>query len=323
MMPNLVRRFSVCRCFPLSSAFLPSLALGRIIRWCIGLLLFLSLLSGETAQAQDRRTYRSGETWASRFLEDGGDISQITGLKRPLNWREEVEWDDITVTRDLPAMFDWRWKANGLQPIRNQKSCGSCWAFSVTATLEALIRIQTGKLVDLAEQTLVSTCSNSGDCGGGYFSALNYMKMPGLPDESQDPYLARNSSCKSGLRPAEKIVRWAYVGSRERGPSIEQIKTALITKGPLSVTVYANSAMTSYQGGIFNSCANATPNHMVNLEGWNDDGQYWIMRNSWGTSWGQNGYMNIRYTSNSGIKCSQIGEAAAYAVYGDGLPDAP
>src|SRR5690606_16141839 len=117
---------------------------------------------------------------------------------------------------------------------------------------------------------------NAGSCGGGYFRAFNYLKSPGLPGEEQDPYRARNSSCRSGLRPEANIVSWAYVGSRNRGPSIEQIKTALMEYGPLSVTIYANSSLSRYKGGIFNDCRRGSENHMVNIEGWNDnEGGYW------------------------------------------------
>lgn len=284
------------------------------MRWlCLALLIPLS--AGAETQAEPTPTYTQGETWVSRHLAEGGSLRDVTGLVLPKGWKDRVEWDDLSPRRDLPKMFDWRWQAGGLQPIRNQKNCGSCWAFSVVATLEALVKIHTGKVVDLAEQTLVSSCSSAGSCSGGYFRAFDYLRSPGIPDENQDPYRAVNTSCRQGLRPEEKISSWRYVGSRDRAPSTEQIKTAIFEKGPVSVTIYANSTLSSYKGGIFNSCSSGTTNHMVNIEGWNDNEGYWIMRNSWGTDWGENGYMRIKYTSNSGYKCNRIGEDTAYAVY--------
>jgi len=279
--------------------------------------LFLSL----SAMAAERATYVKGETWVSQFLAKGGDIRDVTGLEIPTDWKKQARFDNVIAHRDLPPVWDWRWKAEGLQPIKNQGSCGSCWAFSVTAVLEALIKIQTKQIVDLAEQTLVSSCESGGSCSGGYFSALDYMKSPGLPDEGQDPYKASNSSCKPGLKAAEKVTRWSYIGDGNDEPTTEQLKTAIRDHGPISVTVYANSAMTSYQGGVYNNCASGSENHMVTLEGWNDDGQYWVMRNSWGTSWGDNGYMYIRYKGASGAKCNRIGATAAYAIYKDGVLD--
>lgn len=269
-------------------------------------------------QAESRpRTFETGNNWVVRHLNEGGSIDAVTGLSLPKGWKDTAEWDDLAPRRDLPKIFDWRWQAGGLQPIRNQKNCGSCWAFSVIATLEGLIKIHTGKVVDLAEQTLVSTCSNAGSCSGGYFRAFDYLRSPGIPDEQQDPYRAVNTSCRQGLRPEEKITSWRYVGSRNRAPTIEQIKTALFEKGPVSVTIHANSTLSAYDSGVFNSCSSGSTNHMVNLEGWNDNGGYWILRNSWGENWGESGYMRIKYTSASGYKCNRVGEHTAYAIYND------
>ena len=268
-----------------------------------------------------RATYIKGDTWVSQYLEKGGDIRHVTGLVLPSDWKTHARFDNSIPKRDLPPVFDWRWKAEGLQPVKNQGQCGSCWAFSVTATMEALIKIQTHHVVDLAEQTLVSTCESGGDCGGGYFDAFNYMKSPGMPDEKQDPYKAQNSSCKSNLKAIEKLTSWSYVGDGNDEPTIEQLKTAIMQHGPLSVGIYANSSFSAYKGGVFNNCSSGSENHMVNIEGWNDDGQYWIMRNSWGADWGENGYMNIRYTGSSGAKCNNIAALAAYAVYKDGVLD--
>lgn len=279
--------------------------------------LFLLCLSW-SAFAAERATYVKGDTWVSRYLSQGGDIRNVTGLVVPKDWKAKARFDNVLARRDLPPVFDWRWKAEGLQPIRNQGNCGSCWAFSVIATLEALIKIQTQTLTDLAEQTLVSSCESGGSCSGGYFTAFDYMKKPGMPDESQDPYKAANSSCKSGLKAAEKVARWSYIGDENSEPSTEQLKTAIMEHGPISVTVYANSTFSAYKGGVFNNCATGNENHMVNIEGWNDDGQYWVMRNSWGADWGDNGYMYIRYTGASGAKCNAIGTTAAYAIYKDG-----
>lgn len=286
------------------------------------LLLLVCCLVSFPLHAAERASYIKGETWVSKFLKDGGDIRDVTGLVIPENWKKAAKFDNVVAHRDLPPVFDWRWKAEGLQPIKNQGQCGSCWAFSVTAVLEALIKIQTHQIVDLAEQTLVSSCESGGSCSGGYFSAFNYMKSPGLPDEGQDPYKAYDTSCKSGLTAKERVVNWYYIGDGGDEPSTEQLKTAILEHGPISVTVYANSTFSAYKGGIFNNCSSSgSENHMVNIEGWNDDGQYWVMRNSWGNTWGDNGYMNIRYTGASGAKCNRIGATAAYAIYKDGVLD--
>jgi len=260
-------------------------------------------------------TFDVAHNWVTDHLRNGGSINEVTGLEQPRDWRDGATFVDVVPASDLPATFDWRDQVpGGLQPVRNQANCGSCWAFSVTAVLESLVRIaRPGTEVDLAEQTLVSSCSSSGSCSGGYFSAFNYLRNPGLPNESDDPYQARNSRCKSGLAPQEKVVSWAYVGNGGASPTIAQIKTAIQTYGPVSVDV--NASFSGYESGIYNRCNTSGTNHMVNLEGWVDDeeGGYWIMRNSWGANWGEDGYMRIRYTDSRGRKCNNIGRVAAFA----------
>lgn len=269
-------------------------------------------------------TFKPRASWVTEHLRRGGRLRELTGLKKPAN-ANATNIDDLAPMLDLPKSWDWRvLSSNWLQPIRNQASCGSCWAFSVTSVIEGLIKLKLPEAkVNLAEQTLVSSCSNSGSCSGGYFSAFDYIQQEGLPDEGQDPYLAQNSRCKSGLTPNMKIKRWAYVG---RNPSTEQIKTAMMMYGPISVDV--NGGFGSYGEGIYNRCGSTSTNHMVTLEGWVDDpayaeygNGYWIMRNSWGSGWGESGYMRIVYKSKAGRNCNGIGNVAAYAVLDDSWLD--
>lgn len=264
-------------------------------------------------------SFKPKASWVTEYLRTGGTLRNLTGLsKAPI---DDARIDDIAPALDLPKSFDWRLMGlDGLQPIRNQGGCGSCWSFSVTSVIEGLIKLKVPEAkVDLSEQTLVSSCERAGSCSGGYFNAFDYIESEGLPDESQDPYLARNSSCKSGLEPNMKVKRWAYVG---RNPTTEQLKTAIVSYGPISVDV--NGGFGSYGSGIYNRCGSTSTNHMVTLEGWVDDpayeangGGYWIMRNSWGSNWGENGYMRIVYKSTAGRNCNGIGNVGAYAVIDD------
>lgn len=273
-------------------------------------------IAAQRVEAQKQGwTFDVRESWVTDHLKGGGLLKDITGYVMPEGGTRGAKFVDVAVDEALPAAFDWRTEvAGGLQPIRNQKSCGSCWAFSVTAVLESLMMIKdpTAGVPDLAEQTLVSTCSRAGDCAGGYFNAFDYLQSPGMPNESQDPYRAVNSSCKSGLTRVGKVMDWAYIGNGNSSPTTEQMKSAIKQYGPISVTV--NGSFGSYSSGIYNNCNSGVENHMVVLEGWNDDGQYWIMRNSWGPNWGEDGYMRIKYTGRNGGKCNNIGRTAAFAV---------
>lgn len=305
-----------------------TLRLGPVVMWSLAL-----TICGVSAKARaeskaahwdvgglveeierEELSFSVGESWVTRYLAEGGDMRNITGLERPLGWDVGATFrafDEQEVT--MPKDFDWRrLLGNGLQPIRNQKSCGSCWAFAVTAVVEAIHMLKFGHSdLDLAEQTLVSSCEQGGSCSGGYFNAFDYLRSPGLPAETEDPYVARNTSCKSNLNPKAKIVRWAYVGASGREPTTAELKAAIYRYGPIAVDV--NASFGAYSGGVYDRCNTSGTDHMVTLEGWDDRDQAWIMRNSWGEEWGENGYMRIKYTDAQGRKCNGIGRVAAYA----------
>jgi C1A family cysteine protease len=216
----------------------------------------------------------------------------------------------------LPSSFNWC-DQNGCTPIKNQGSCGSCWAFSTVATFESVININDGDTVDLSEQYLLSCNDDGWSCDGGWWAHDYHQskKVSGQTEagavlESDYPYEGQDTSCGPDYPKAYNIDSWHYVcGSESCTPTTDQIKQAIYDHGAVSVAV-CSETMSSYSGGIFtDSCSNL--DHAVNLVGWDDDGGYWIMRNSWGTNWGESGYMRIKY----GV--SGIGSNANYVVYGD------
>lgn len=275
----------------------------------------------------------NGRPWFEKYFESG-EVEKITGLKRPKNWYQDpsIEFIDLEPKWDLPDSYDLRKEhpSGTLQPTRNQKSCGSCWAFSVVAAVESAYAMLNPleDFIDLSEQELVSNCSGTGgSCSGGYFRALSYIKKPGLPTEEDHPYLAKNSYCKNNVTKIPRIKSWKYIGNRVAGsyrkPSTQALKTAIYEyQQEISVTVAAFSFSSS---GIYTSCKYASINHMVNISGWHDfetqeevnkyksDG-YWIMRNSWGTSFGDGGYAKVLYTDRYGRKCNNLGETGAVAT---------
>ncbi len=267
------------------------------------------------ARVQDEKlSFTVKDNWVTRFLQDGGNIHDVTGLLH--NGRELTSAPHVDIVPDpsLPAAFDWRDKVQGgLTPVRDQGQCGSCWAFSVTGVLEQLQKIahpNKEQSVDLSEQATLS-CSGNGGCAGGYFDAFDYLKAKGLPVEADFPYKAQDLQCKRNLKTEAKLASWSYIGSSNHEPTTEQIKTAIMKYGPVSVDVEAS--FSSYESGIYDDCSAGQTDHMVVLVGWNDEGKYWIMRNSWGADWGEGGYMRIKYTGRNGNKCNSIGETAAFA----------
>lgn len=210
----------------------------------------------------------------------------------------------------LPAQFDWRDK--GLTPIQDQGQCGSCWAFSVTAAARDALKLFGPGDVDISQQFLVDCDQTASGCGGGYFTAFDLIQSPGSPSQKAYPYYARNGRCKRDLPVAGKILKWAYVGDGRGEPTTIQIKTAIFKYGPVSVTVTADQNFMNYSHGVYSKCRSGQTNHMTNLVGWNDATKSWIMRNSWGESWGEKGFMEIMYTDRAGQKCNNIGEEAAF-----------
>ena len=196
-----------------------------------------------------------------------------------------------------PAEFDWRNYSsnNWMTSVKDQASCGSCWAFSALGAVESAYNIYNNDStidLDLSEQELVSCCFNSSVCplsakceGGQPDESLNYTKYNGTTDESCFAYTHTNDSC--GNRCADAANRtytindWGWIVN-----TTSAMKQALIDYGPLSVGVYWN-------GTAFDNSSDE--NHAVVLVGYNDSSSEWIIKNSWGTGWGDNGYGTISY----------------------------
>jgi hypothetical protein len=273
-------------------------------------------------------TFTVGENPAT-----GYSLDQLCGLVVPENWWVGAKFNPCTPTKSLPDVFSWC-DSGGCTPVKNQGSCGSCWAFGTMGPLECNIKLKDGITVDLSEQWLVSCNTDGWGCGGGWW-AHDYHQWKtdpcggtGAVMEDDFPYVASDVPCDCPYPHEYLIEDWAFVGNEYSIPSVSSIKQAILDYGPISVAVHANSAMQAYTGGIFNGCANGDINHAVTLVGWDDtqgtDG-VWIMRNSWGPGWGEGGYMRIPYD------CSYIGYAACYIEYAgtatlrinlpDGIPD--
>ncbi|MFH1424108.1 MAG: C1 family peptidase [archaeon] len=210
-----------------------------------------------------------------------------------------VENPALETSVGLPSEFDWR-NYNGQNwntPVKSQNGCGSCWAFAALASIEAKIKIARNDSnfnVDLSEQELVSDCLLGHNCSGGWSdNALEYVRTQGITDESCTPYIYSNSACSRC--PAYDRRQW-HIDSWGSVPD-SQIKEYIIAEGPLTTYLYMQS--NNYSNEIYR-CENVTTynenvGHGVSLVGYNDTGGYWIAKNSWGTSWQDNGYFKIAY----------------------------
>jgi C1A family cysteine protease len=231
-----------------------------------------------------------------------------TGLLHKKDEALDFHYVPLAHDEKLPAHFDLTPR---LTPIKNQGQCGSCWAFAIVGAIENFPHAGTSP-VSLSEQELISCDGSSLGCYGGYFTALNFAEIYGIASSQTFPYYGYATACYA-FPPEAKVVTWAYLGSAAQLPTVRDIKTALIkSQAPVVTTVYADAAMQSYAGGIFNECFQAETNHMVDIVGWDDTDRTWIVRNSWGTAWGEKGYFRIPWADGQGNACNQIGTQAAY-----------
>lgn len=215
--------------------------------------------------------------------------------------------------------FNWRDKKK-VTPIRHQQTCGSCWAFTTLAILEASYKIQTNKEYDFSEQQLLDCAVDNagrraGSCNGGWYgAAFESLQRYGAVFENVFPYKNRNGYC-TGFSPSNyKVATWSYILPNAGTPHPIDIKKALVRYGPIATACKVTPAFQAYTGGVFDEHARllnpSDVNHAVVIEGWDDTKGRgaWLLRNSWGKNWGENGYMWIEY------QCNGIGFAAAWAV---------
>jgi inhibitor of cysteine peptidase len=207
-------------------------------------------------------------------------------------------------TSALPAAFSW-FDQGKMTPVKNQGSCGSCWAFASCGVFESMIKAHDNVTRDLSEQWLIN-CTSGSNCSDGWFPVG--MFEAGAVYETDVPYKGKDGTCAATYTRHEKSTSSKEIAEN---PTIEEIKTAIQTYGPVWVGVNAGSNFSAYQSGIFSKTDAGECNHAVVLCGWDDATSTWVLRNSWGTSWGENqGYMRIKYGT------SKIGTKATYIVYG-------
>lgn len=258
------------------------------------------------------------EGWTFHFNEDNQKFSK--GLVKPADNVEKVLTYESMDSKDveIPATYDLRGK---ISQIRDQGQCGSCWSFSLTAALLDAWVLSGKDPGALSEQYLVDCAKGQYGCGGGYFNAADYLKEPkGAPSLASYPYVAKNGRCKA-VPPVAGLTEWHYVGTEGKSPSIKDIQKAILLYGPVSVTVGADSYFMNYESGVYNACTQQSTNHMTNIVGWNDNEKYWIMRNSWGKSWGEDGFMRIKYVGKNGKLCNRIAEEAVFVkINGNPIP---
>ncbi|XP_011038210.1 PREDICTED: senescence-specific cysteine protease SAG39-like [Populus euphratica] len=221
------------------------------------------------------------------------------GYRRPLQTRPmkvtSFEYENVTA---VPATMDWR-KKGAVTPIKDQGQCGSCWAFSTVAATEGINQLTTGKLVSLSEQELVD-CDTQGEdqgCEGGLMEdGFEFIiKNHGITSEANYPYQAADGTCNS-KKEASHIAK--ITGYESVPANSEAALLKAVANQPISVSIDAGgSDFQFYSSGVFTGQCGTELDHGVTAVGYgetSDGTKYWLFKNSWGTSWGEAGYIRMQ-----------------------------
>ena len=212
---------------------------------------------------------------------------------------DEMSAPDFAVRFAAPTAKDWRnvGGKNYVTPVKNQGSCGSCVAFGTCASIESNMRIKSqdpNLNVDLSEAFCLF-CGGGSCSGWGLTSGLAYAKSTGVTDEACFPYQAKNMPCSN--RCSDWQSRLVKILSYTSHSSMQARKNAIATIGPVVAGMAVYSDFSSYKSGIYQKTSGSTFRgyHCICVVGYDDSQQCWIIKNSWGTGWGEQGYCRIKY----------------------------
>lgn len=253
-------------------------------------------------------TYEEYEKLSIRDLIRRSGHSGRIPRPKPAPITDEIQQQILS----LPESWDWRnvRGINFVSPVRNQESCGSCYSFASLGMLEARIRILTNNSQTpiLSPQEVVSCSPYAQGCDGGfpYLIAGKYAQDFGVVEENCFPYTATDAPCK----PKENCLRYYsseyyYVGGFYGGCNEALMKLELVKHGPMAVAFEVHDDFLHYHSGIYHHTGLSDPfnpfeltNHAVLLVGYGKDPvtglDYWTVKNSWGSQWGESGYFRIR-----------------------------
>nr|BDI12740.1 cysteine protease [Gentiana triflora x Gentiana scabra] len=242
------------------------------------------------------------------------------GYKKPITTSFSLSSFRYENVSDVPLSVDWREK-KAVTGVKDQGDCGCCWAFSAIAAIEGINQLKTGKLVSLSEQQLVD-CDVNGDdagCSGGLMdNAFNYIihnNKGGVTLETNYPYTGQDGTCnaKKTSSLAAKITGYEDVPANN-----EKALLQAVAHQPVSVAIDASSfEFHFYNGGVFSGGCDTALDHGVTAVGYgttSDGKDYWLVKNSWGANWGENGYIRMKRGVSAKEGLCGIAMQASYPI---------
>lgn len=216
------------------------------------------------------------------------------------------------------SLKSWDWRRSGkVTPVKSQ-ICGTCWDFTAMGAYEGSYAKRNNMMIDTSEQHILN-CAGAGSCAGGWWMPVfDFMMSTGTASESTHPFTGNDSaSCPTAHSTPYRVSAWGFVASDYTTiPSVASTKAALCEHGPLATAVMVDAPFQAYTGGVFDESDKSFGwiNHGVVIVGWDDSKNAWLIKNSWGTGWGETGgfgsekgYMWIAYnTNNVGIATAWV-----------------